>query len=143
MDSSSTTSDRKRYSKPNNVLFVPVKTSKEFFRRWCEFLRPIIKLTDKELEVVASLLMHRYELSKRISDPIILDKVVMNDATRDKVLKDCSISLKYYYVITSNLRKNKVLIKNTLNPRLIPNIKESEDGRFQLTVLFESFNKTA
>lgn len=138
MEGALNTSDRKKFTKPNNVLIIPIKSHKEFFRRWCEFLRPIIKLTDKELEVVSSLLMHRYELSKRISDPAILDNAVMNDATRDKVLKDCNVSLKYFYVITSNLRKNKVLIKNALNPRLIPNIKETEDGHFQLAVLFET-----
>lgn len=37
----------------------------------------------------------------------------------------------------SNLRKNKVIIGNNINPRLIPNIRKDDNGCFQLLILFK------
>jgi hypothetical protein len=37
----------------------------------------------------------------------------------------------------SNLRKSKVIDKNKINPRLIPNIRQTDGGYFQLMILFK------
>jgi len=37
----------------------------------------------------------------------------------------------------SNLRKDKVIVDNVINPRLLPNIRKDENGMFQLLVLFK------
>lgn len=101
-------------------------------------LRPFINLTNKEIDVVASFLHQRYELSKSITDPTILDTMVMSNDTKLRVIEECKITQQHFYVIMSNFRKNKVIVGNVLNPKLIPNIREDDNGVFQLLILFKN-----
>lgn len=135
--------ERRRLPKPNNVVTVPTTLDTDFFKWWCIFLRPFITLTNRETDVVASLLHQRWELSKHISDPGILDVMVMNEETKQKVMAECNITQQHLYVVMSNLRKSGVLINNVINPRLIPNIRKDDNGCFQLLVLFKDFSKKA
>lgn len=59
----------------------------------------------------------------------------MSEETKRKVREDCNITLAHFQVIMGKLRKNKAIIGNKINPKLIPNI--DEDGKnLQLLVLF-------
>lgn len=131
----------KRLPRPNNVITVPIEDSTDFFKWWCIFLRPFIKLTDREIDIVASFLKQRWELSKRISDPSLLDSMMLSENVRTKVQEECHITSKHLYVVISNLRKSKVFINNTINPRLIPNIRKDDNGYFQLLILFKGERK--
>lgn len=128
-------------NKPNNVATVVTSPGLEFFKWWCIFLRPFINLTNREIDVIASFLKQRWELSKSISDPTILDDMVMSEATKWKVIEECHITQQHFYVVMSNLRKNKVIVGNKLQPRLIPNIREDDNGCFQLLILFKEEKK--
>lgn len=127
----------KRLPKPNNIITIPVAKDYDFFHWWCVFLRPVINLTNREIDVIASFLKQRWELSKSITDEAILDEMVMSDATKRKVMDECNISLQHFYVVMSNLRKSKIIDKGKINPRLIPNIRQDNDDYFQLMILFK------
>ena len=129
----------KKLPKPNNIVTVPTALDKDFFRWWCIFLRPFVNLTDREIDLVSSFLKQRWELSKHISDPSILDTMVMSEETKKKVIEECKITLPHFYVVMSSLRKNKIIVNNALNPRLIPNIRPDDNGCFQLLILFKDF----
>lgn len=122
--------------KPDNIVRIPCSLDKSFFRLWFKFLEPFHKLTDREIDVIASFVKQRYELSKVIKDNEILDKVTMSEDTKKKVREECNITLPHFQVIMGKLRKNKVIIDGKINPRFIPNIDE-ETGIFQLLLLFE------
>ena len=121
---------------PNNVIRIPTSLEGKFFRYWFEFLKPFHKLTDREIDVIACFVKHRYELSKVIKDIDILEKVTMSEDTKRKVREECNITLPHFQVIMGKLRKNKVITDGKINPRFIPNIIE-EDNTFQLMLLFE------
>lgn len=127
--------------KPNNIVPVPTSMGIEFFKWWCIFLRPFINLTNREVDVIANFLNQRWELSKSISDPAILDTMVMSESTKSKVIEKCNITQQHFYVVMSNLRKNKVIVNNVINPRLIPNIRKDDNGCFQLLILFKDKDK--
>lgn len=128
----------RKLHKPNNIVTVPVQTdTSDFFKWWCIFLRPFVNLTNREIDVIAEFLKQRFELSKVISDPAVLDTMVMNDATKQKVIEACHITQQHFYVVMSNLRKNKVITGNIINPRLIPNVRVDDNGVFQLLILFK------
>lgn len=127
----------KKLPKPNNAVNVFTTLDTDFFKWWCIFLRPIINLTDREVDVISSFLKHRWELSKHISDPKILDTMLMNDETKKKVMKDCNINLQHFYVIMSTLRKRKIIENNVIHSRLIPNIRPTDNGCFQLLIMFK------
>lgn len=127
----------RKLRKPNNIVTVPVSPDSSFFRWWCVFLHPFINLTNREIDVIAEFLKQRYELSKVINDPAVLDSMVMNDTTKRKVIDACHITQQHFYVVMSNLRKNKVIVNGIINPRLIPNIRQDDNGTFQLLILFK------
>lgn len=123
--------------KPNNIIVVPTSLGTDFFRKWCIFLLPFVKLTQKEILVVSAFLKQRWELSQKITDPIIVDSQLMSNETKEKVLEDCGLSLSHFYVVMSGLRKKKVIVNNHFNPRLFPNIRKDDNGMFQLLILFK------
>lgn len=135
------TEEKSGLLKPNNIVTVPTSPGVDFFKWWCVFLRPFINLTNREIDVIANFLKQRWELSKSISDPAILDTMVMSEMTKNKVIEECKITQQHFYVVMSNLRKNKVIVKDTINPRLIPNIRKDDKGCFQLLILFKETKK--
>lgn len=126
-----------RLPKPNNIVQIKTKLDTEFFRWWCVFLRPIINLTNREIDVISCFLKQRFELSKSISDQAILDTMVMSNDTKKKVMEECNITQEHFYVVMSNLKKGGIIVNDVINPRLVPNLKVDEKtGYFQLLILF-------
>lgn len=123
--------------KPNNMLIINSGPESGFFRWWCIYMLPMVKMTPKEIDVVSNLLYQRWELSKVITDPAVLDSQLMSNDTLAKVIKACKITRQHFYVLMSNLRKNKIVSKTGINPRLLPNIPSDSDGTFQFLVLFK------
>jgi len=124
--------------KPNNIVEIKTRLDTDFFRWWCVFLRPLISLTNREIDVIACFLKQRFELSKSITDPVILDTVVMSNDIKRKVIEECQITQEHFYVVMSNLKKSKVIVNDMINPRLIPNIRiDEKTGYFQLLILFK------
>jgi hypothetical protein len=123
--------------RPNNMFTIPFGSEKEFFKWWCTFLKPFVKLTAREIDVMSSFLKMRYDLSKKISDPAILDSHLMNDDTKKMVMEECHITLKHFYVIMNSLRKKKIIVNNVIEPLLVPNTKNMERGIFPLLILFK------
>lgn len=122
--------------KVNNVIALSqTPLGNDFFKYWFIFLRPLHHLTDREIDIISALTRHRYELSKKISDDKILDNVLMGEDIKKQIAEECGITIAHYQVILGKLRKNKVVIGNSINPKLIPNIRENE-GTLQLLVLF-------
>lgn len=120
----------------DNVVRIPTSLNSRFFRYWFEFLYPFHKLTDREIDVITSLVKQRYELSKVIKDDEILDRVTMSEDTKKKVREECNITLPHFQVIMGKLRKNNVIVDNKINPKFIPNVNE-ESGNFKLLLLFD------
>ena len=121
--------------KPGSVVLVPGNLN-SFFRNWFEFLAPFHKLTAREMDVAAAFVRHRYELSKSISDPEILDREVMSDYTKKQIREECNITLAYFQVIMGKLRKNNIIIDGKLNPRFIPDLKDGEKS-FSVLLYFK------
>lgn len=125
---------------PDKAVKVRYDSLKDFYKKWCTFLRPIIKLTNREIDIVASFLEIREEYSKSITDQGMLDKIIMSEETRRRVMKECGITSQYFCCVMSKLRENGVIIDKAINPLLIPNIKE-ESRSFYLGIIFEKVSQ--
>lgn len=123
----------------DSIIRIPTSIGGNFFKYWIEFLKPIHGLTDRQTEVAVCLLKKRYELSKYITDDILLDKVLLSEDVRKEIRDECNITLQHYQVVLSSLRKSNIIIDNRINKRFIPNIKTSSD-RFTLMLNFELNN---
>lgn len=132
--------ERKEIPKPNNVFRIQPKDLTSLFKWWCIFLRPLVYLTDREIEIVACFLKYRFALSKVISDQTILDRTVMGNDIKKKVMEECNVSLKHFYVMESKLTKKDVIKDKMLNPLIVPNLKPGSNNLFQLTIWFNGFD---
>jgi len=121
----------------NNVIRIPTSLQGKFFRIWFEFLAPLHGLTNREMDVIASFVKQRFELSKAIKDEELLDKVVMSDSTKAKVKEECGVSDAFFHVIMGKLRKNKIIVGDRINPKLIPKDLSDGDTSFQLLLHFD------
>ena len=122
--------------KINNVITIPTSTEGKFFKYWFEFLRPFHKLTDREIDVIASFVKYRHNLSKVIKDPDILDKVTMGEDTKRKIREECNITQAHFQVIMTKLKKSKVIDNGKINPRFIPRLDDNTNN-FQLLLSFD------
>lgn len=121
--------------KPNNVVLIN-ESKESFFRRWLDFLRPFHKLTDRECDVAAAFIRLRWELSKSINDPDILDRVLMSNDSKKQVRDMSGVTLQHFQVIMSKLKKNGLIVNDKINPKFIPNIEADEDS-FKLLLYFK------
>lgn len=122
--------------KINNVITIPTSIEGKFFRYWLEFLRPFHRLTDREIDVTASFLKQRHELSKVVSDQEVLNKLTMSEDTKRKVREDCQISQAHFQVIMTKLKKSKVIDNGRINPKFIPKV-DKDAKTFQLLLHFD------
>lgn len=92
-------------SRVNNIVRIPTSLQGRFFRYWVDFLHPYHKLTNRESEVITALLKERYNLSKKVSDPEILDTILMSDDIQRKVREECGMSRSHFQVIMGKLKR--------------------------------------
>lgn len=109
---------------------------RSIFRYWLEFLKPYHKLRNKEIEALSLMLYYRYELSRQINNPEIIDSVLFSTQTRSEIRAELNnMGQKVFNNLLTSLRKKGVITKeNKINHVLIPNM--TENG-FKLVFNFE------
>ncbi len=120
-----------------NMNIKRIHTDKRsIFRYWLEFLKPYHKLRTKEIEALSLMLYYRYELSREINNPEMIDMILFSTQTRNKMRKELNeMGQKVFNNLLTSLRNKGVLTKeNKINHVLIPRM--SEDG-FKLIFDFE------
>ena len=133
----------------NKVLLVNCNPNGEddFFSFWIEYLAPKHHLTKSEQKFLAACLRQRYQLSKGISDEILLDETALNETYRTKIRQELKISTQQMQNVIAKLKKLHILIPRNfpfsnklsyykINPNFIPNYDENED--FKLLLLFKN-----
>ena len=123
--------------KANNVIRIPTSIEGRFFRIWVEFLTPIHNLTDREKDILAGLLKHRFLLSEAIKDEELLNKIVMSDEVKTAVREECGVSNSFLQVIMGRLRKTGILVDGKLNPKFIPKELSRNDSSFRFLLYFD------
>lgn len=126
-------------NKPSYLIRVPSSVDDgTFFHWWIRFLTPFHALTEREMDVTAALFHRRYELSKTVNDPVLLDKLVLSQDSRNVVEKRLNVKRGYMNVILTKLRKSNIIIDNRLNPKFIPDVNPDTTGSlFSVLLLFD------
>lgn len=120
-----------------NTTIIRIPASEEtFLIYWLEFLKPFHKMTDTEIKVAVEFIKERYALGKVITDEALIDKVLMQEDTRNKIRDNLKITPKHYYLIMHSLNKKKVINNGVFNVKFIPNIEENAKD-FRLTFYFD------
>lgn len=123
-------------SEISNVISIKGSLDGSFFRQWIEFLRPLHNLTNREMDIVALFLKHRYELGNVISNQEVLDEVLMSNKTKKAIVSEGGITFEHFKVIMSKLRQHNVIVDEKINKKLVPHIDKDSDS----ASLLVSFN---
>ena len=79
--------EQKKTNRPNNVARVPCSLSDSFFKYWFMFWEPFHKLTKREIDVAASLVKVRYELSNVVKDGDVHHKILRKKLGKSVIYK--------------------------------------------------------
>lgn len=120
--------------KPNNVIKLPC-TEGSFFRLWIEFLAPFHKLTDRERDAAARIIMQYFKLKESIQDPEVLRDVMWSHTSRRDMRESLKMSQPHFQMILGKLKAAGVLKDGDINPRYLPHM--GEEPRFMLSVVFD------
>ncbi len=119
----------------DGVVVIPTDNN-SFFRAWLQVMRPIHKLTPKEMDFFAIMLKKRAKIASEIKDSFIIDSLLFKEESKAEMLKEAGITDSHMKIILHNLRKNNVLINKRVNPRYIPDWEEGKP--FRLMFIFKN-----
>lgn len=116
----------------NNVKIQTFNVTKVmFFRVWLIILQPFLKLRNKELDLLASLLYHRHLISIDVKNKDMLDELLFSVKIKKKIMKELGIPEYAYNNLLSTLRKKGIILDKTITRQIIPVI-EGELTNFKL-----------
>ena len=102
-------------------MIIPLKGNvTQSFKAYIQVLNPVLKLKDKEIEVLSNFLSIWY---KNKSNPN-LDKLLFSTPVRKMVRKSIGMSEASFNNHITMLRKKKMIIDKTLNTQILHGIKD-------------------
>lgn len=129
-------------NKNQNIARIPSTLNSpnaNFYKYWLEFMRPMNKLTTKEVDVLAALLLKRFELSKSIIDSNVLDTILLGTEVKKQVREEMNLSANHFHVVISKLKRVGIIRDNKINKKFIPNVEHDATG-YKLILLFDFSN---
>lgn len=120
--------------KPNNVIYLKC-TDVSFYRMWFEMLTPFHKLTSRERDVAARVIVQYFKLKEEIQDRELLKDVLWSHTSRKDMRESLGMSQAHFQMILAKLRDAGVLVDGDVNPKYIPHV--TDDPRFMLSIVFD------
>ena len=110
-------------------------TEDSFYRAWVEFLAPFHKLTKREREVMARLILQYFRLKEVVQDDALLKDVMWSQTSRKDMRESLKMTPAHFQMALAKLRDAKVLNDGEINPRFLPH--KTDGPRLILEVFFD------
>lgn len=121
--------------KPNNII--PVKcTETSFYRAWIEFLTPYHKLTARERDVAARILMQYFRFKESVQDPEVVRDLLWSKKSRNDIKASLQMSDAHFKMILGKLRTSGFIKDGNIDGQYIPH-KVPGENRFMLAVVYD------
>ena len=119
---------------------IPLKcTETSFFRAWMEMLTPIHKLTAREKDVAARILIQYFKFKGKVPDPIVANELLWSQNSRRDMRESLGMSAAHFQMVLAKLRSPEVLFlvdEYTINNKYIPSLREGEP-RYLLGIYYD------
>ena len=103
-------------------MIIPIKTDiAQSFKAYLQILNPVLKLKDKEIEVLSSFVSIWY---KNKNNPNI-EKLLFSTHIRKIIRKSINMSEASFNNHITMLRKKSMIIDKKINPSILNNINEN------------------
>lgn len=124
----------------DGVVRIPCRFDISFFKMWFLFLQPIHCLTQREMEVAAAFIKHRFDLGEKVSDENLLDKLLLGEDVKKQIKEECKMTTSHFLVVLGKLKKAGIIVDNKINSRYIPKITK-KNNNYKLLLLFDFDDK--
>lgn len=121
--------------KPNNLIYLKTDETR-FYRMWIEFLTPFHKLTAREKDVAARLLIQYFRFKDSVDDPEVLKELLWSRSSRKDIMDSLKMSQAHFQMVLKKLKTAEIIVNGTLNPKYIPD-KIEGDTRFCLQIVYD------
>ena len=104
-------------------MIIPIKSAiSQSLKAYLQILNPVLKLKDKEIEVLSNFLSiwHKNKNNKN------LDKLLFSTPVRKMVRKSIGMSEASFNNHITMLRKKKMIVGKKLNPTILSGIKKDK-----------------
>lgn len=125
--------------KPNNLVYLKCSSEAQFIRTWVEFLTPFHRLTARERDVAARIIVQYFRLKEGVQDPEVLRDVLWSKKSRKDMMDSLKMSQPHFQMVLAKLKNSGFLVDGTVNSRYIPNI--GDDPRFCLQIVYDWSSK--
>lgn len=119
---------------------IPMKCNEtSFFRAWMEMLTPIHKLTAREKDVAARILIQYFRFKRNVPDPVVANELLWSQNSRRDMRESLGMSPAHFQMILAKLRSDEVrflLDDYTISPKFIPSLREGEP-RYLLGIYYD------
>lgn len=131
--------------KTNNVFIVPCAGEDHFCRAWIEFTTPYHKLTAREKDVAARLLVQYFKFYDSVIDPEyptdpekleVLYDLIWSRKSKKDMMDSLKMSQAHFQMVLAKLKTAGFLQGNRIFDRYIPHLLK-DDSRFILKVVFD------
>lgn len=124
--------------KPDALIYLKC-TGDSFYRLWIEFLVPFHKLTPRERDVAARILMQYFKLKESISDPEVLKEVLWSAPSRKDMRESLKMTQVHFQMKLARLKESGFIVDGDINKKYIPS--KSGASRFILGISFDWTSK--
>lgn len=118
----------------NKAVFTISPNSKsEFFILWVSLLNVFLSIRKKEIAVLAKIIEKRYYISLSTNDELEIARILFSTKMRVDMREELKLDELNFNNILCTLRKKKLIMKNKINPKLIPSVMDKDFKEFELT----------
>ena len=102
-------------------MIIPIKSDiPQAMKAYLQILNPVLKLKDKEVEVLSSFLSIWYKNKSNVN----IEQLLFSTPIRKMVRKSIAMSEASFNNHITMLRKKKMIIDKKINPSILDNISE-------------------
>ena len=98
-----------------------------------EFMTPFHKLTSREKDVAARIIMQYFKFRETVSDPEVLKELLWSRSSRKDIMDSLKMSQAHFQMVLAKLRTAGVIQNGTLYNKYIPDMIPG-DSRFMLGI---------
>lgn len=112
-----------------------------FLRGFIELMRPLHKMTSREMDYAAAMLKVREEIAKEVTDQNKIDKLLFDDEVREFIRKEAKVKPDYAKALIYGMRRKGFIVGKRINPMYIPSWEKGKPFRLMFVIKTKDENK--
>ena len=105
-----------------------------FLRGFIELMRPLHKMTSREMDYAAALLEVREEIAKEVTDQNKIDKLLFDEEVREIIRKKANVTPDYAKALVYGMKRKGFIVGKRINPMYIPSRVEGKPFRLMFVL---------